>query len=154
MSLLTRSAAGPPPHIVPTDFATQMPRCDGLEASRRIRALQAAGRLPPAPAAPVGSSWGADDERVARGGGSEGGDARCVPGRSLPLIAGAPKIIALTANAASEDRDDCLAAGMDGFIPKPVQPDALRRAILEKIEPAAVLGERRRRALANAMIRG
>jgi PAS domain S-box-containing protein len=42
-----------------------------------------------------------------------------------------PRIVAMTANAMKEDRDECLAAGMDDFITKPIQfPEvtaALRR---------------------------
>jgi CheY-like chemotaxis protein len=63
-----------------------MPEMDGLEAARRIRLMDAAGKRP----------W----------------------------------IIALTANAMQEDRDLCLAAGMDDFVSKPIQVGDLRRALL------------------------
>ncbi|SON58222.1 Sensory/regulatory protein RpfC [Hartmannibacter diazotrophicus] len=70
----------------------QMPHMDGLEATRRIRAL--------------------------------GGEAGCVP------------IIAMTANASAEDRQACLAAGMDDFTTKPIDQDALVRALMTVRGPA------------------
>ncbi len=40
-------------------------------------------------------------------------------------------VVALTANAMQGDREKCLAAGMDGFITKPIRPETLR-ATLER----------------------
>jgi signal transduction histidine kinase/DNA-binding response OmpR family regulator len=61
-----------------------LPGMDGLEATRRIRALEGAGSVP---------------------------------------------IIALTANASNEDREACLAAGMDAFVVKPFDRETLEQAI-------------------------
>jgi two-component system sensor histidine kinase/response regulator len=49
-------------------------------------------------------------------------------------------IIAMTAHAMCVDRDRCLLAGMDGHLPKPVRPRALRDVLLNlgTEEPAAV----------------
>jgi signal transduction histidine kinase/DNA-binding response OmpR family regulator len=45
-----------------------------------------------------------------------------------------PRIIAMTANAMSEDRDACFAAGMDDYVAKPIRPDALAD-VLRQIAP-------------------
>jgi len=64
----------------------QMPRLDGLEATRALRRLPAAATLP---------------------------------------------IIAMTANAFNEDRERCLAAGMNDFVAKPVDPERLYETLLK-----------------------
>lgn len=65
----------------------QMPGVDGIETTRRLRALQREGRLP-----------------------------------SFPIIAA-------TAHASEADRTACLAAGMDGYLAKPLDSRGLRSEI-------------------------
>ena len=73
----------------------QMPVLDGLDATRALRAREAALGRPRVP------------------------------------------VLAMTANARDEDREACLAAGMDDFLAKPIRPDELF-ARLERLRAAPV----------------
>jgi len=70
----------------------QMPRLDGLAATRQIRLLEGCQDLP---------------------------------------------ILAMTANAFVEDKDRCLAAGMDDFVAKPFDPDVLFSTLLRCLQKRA-----------------
>ncbi len=87
-SVATAQAMGAPFDVVLMDL--HLPGLDGLEATRKIRALEDGGNVP---------------------------------------------VIALTANAFPEDRDACLAAGMDEFVTKPVSRERLVEA-MEKARAA------------------
>jgi signal transduction histidine kinase/ActR/RegA family two-component response regulator len=64
--------------------------------------------------------------------------------RQLPGLKNTP-ILAMTANAFENDRQKCIASGMNDFIPKPVDPDVLFVKLLrwlEKPPVAAAVGEK------------
>jgi len=84
-SWLAAQDAGAPFDRVLMDL--HMPGMDGLEATRRIRTIEAERNHPRTP------------------------------------------IVALTANASADDRDECLAAGMDGFLIKPLEREHLAAAL-------------------------
>ena len=57
--------------------------------------------------------------------------------RRLPLAL-QPTVIAMTANAFAEDRDACIAAGMNQFLSKPVKLETLREALYQACQPGPI----------------
>ena len=60
--------------------------------------------------------------------------------RGIERLADLP-VLAMTASAMKADRDQCFAAGMNGFLAKPIEPDELFRELLRWIKPRGA-GER------------
>jgi PAS domain S-box-containing protein len=54
--------------------------------------------------------------------------------RKQPQFAALP-IVAMTANAMEQDKEKCIAAGMNDHVAKPIEPDDLFRALLKWIKP-------------------
>jgi two-component system sensor histidine kinase/response regulator len=61
--------------------------------------------------------------------GMDGIEATALIRRTEVFTGGHTPIIALTARAMPEDRTRCLAAGMDGYVSKPIQTEELMREI-------------------------
>ena len=93
---------------------------NGLEALQALRA----------PAVRRGA-----DGRADAGDGRAGGDA--ADPRASGQAERRPRIIAMTANAMQEDREACLAAGMDDYLGKPIRVEELVAA-LSRVVPAAL----------------
>ncbi|MBU4199170.1 MAG: response regulator [Verrucomicrobia bacterium] len=113
-----------PYHLVLMDI--QMPEMDGFETTRRIREMEA-------------ERSAAEVQRSEINGKREVGSISSQSSTLNPQLSTINHsrpfhpipIIALTAHALEGDREKCLAAGMNGYIPKPVTSKSLANAIAD-----------------------
>ena len=94
----------------------QMPEMDGLEATAMIRAKEQQLQINKTTISRTSSCF-----------------QKGRPHRRIPIVA-------MTAYAMKGDRERCLAAGMDGYISKPIQADELRRMISQFVPRIAFDG--------------
>jgi signal transduction histidine kinase/DNA-binding response OmpR family regulator/HPt (histidine-containing phosphotransfer) domain-containing protein len=68
---------------------------------------------------------------------------RAIEGRGRPLARNGKRlfVLALTANAIKGDREICLAAGMDGYLSKPIEPVQLVAALNSALSAGSVTSE-------------